>query len=80
MKLLKKLGFMETNEMSDRINFVAVRSSWIIVMVALLFWSLYDFFNERTLTQPFILLSIGLVIYFAIILYMRGKIDHGKQE
>jgi hypothetical protein len=77
---MKKLGFREADEMDSHIAFVAVRTSWIVTLVALLVWSIYDFFNEGTLTPPFILLSIGLAVYFLSTLYLRGKLGTGNQE
>jgi hypothetical protein len=73
------LGFREADEMDIHIALAAIRTSWIVIVVALLIWSLYNFFTKGLLTAPFILLSIGLTIYFATILYMREKLSNANQ-
>lgn len=51
----------------------AVRMSWLVTMVSLLIWSLVDFFMRGELGVPFILLSLGLAVYFGSLLVIRNK-------
>lgn len=74
------LGFREADETDIYSALIAVRTSWIVIVAALLTWSLYNFFTKALLTEPFILLSIGLAIYFATHLYVREKLSDANQE
>ncbi len=78
MKLLEQLGFRNADEMDIHIALVSVRTSWIVLIIALLVWSLNDLIVWGELSLPFILLSLGLAIYFITILTMRSKLGNGK--
>ncbi len=80
MKFLKKLGFRDADEMDMHIAIRAAHTSWVVVIIALLIWSFYDFFTKAKLTEPFIILSIGLVIYFVTILHMRKRLSSGDNQ
>ena len=80
MGSMKNLGFRRADEMDLHIALRAVRVSWIIIMASLLVWSLFDFISTGNLTLPFILLSLGLAVYFAMILYLRKKLSNGIGE
>ena len=80
MKLLQRLGFMKADEMDIHIALVAVRSSWLVVMIVLLIWSIYDVVTKHTITMPLIILLLGEIVYFSTDLYMRRKLSSGHQE
>lgn len=80
MGLMKNLGFRSAGEMDLPIALTAARTSWIVIMILLLIWSFYDFIRAGKLTSPFVLLSIGLAIYFTTILYLRKKLGSGYKE
>ena len=80
MDLIKKLGFRKADEMDIHIAHVAVRTSWIVIIIALLVWSLYNFIRGGTISPSFIPLSLGLAVYFATTIYMREKLSDGNQE
>ena len=80
MKLLQRLGFSIADEMDIYIALSAVRSSWLVVMIALLVWSTYDVVTKQTITWPLTILILGVFIYFTIDLYMRRKLSSGHRE
>jgi hypothetical protein len=80
MDLMKKFGFRSADEMDLHIALNAVRASWIVLMISLLTWSIFELIRAGKLTLPFILLSIGLAIYFGTILYLRKKFSSGNQK
>ena len=77
MKLLRKLGFMEADEMDIHIALFAVRSSWIAVTIVLAIWSIYDVITKQTITMPLITLLLGGIVYFSVDLYMRKRLSGG---
>ena len=80
MGLMKTLGFRKADEMDVYIALIAVRTSWAVTMVILLFWSLYSFVDKGAISLAFIPLGLGLAVYFAVIVYLRGKLSDGDQE
>jgi len=80
MDLMKKLGFRTADEMDIHVANVAVRTSWVITITALLISSLFGFIKEGSMPSSFIPLGLGLAAYFATILYMREKLGNGNQE
>jgi len=71
MKLLQRLGFTKSNEIDIHIAVYAVRSSWLVTMIALLIWSICDVITKRTITMPLNILLLGGIVYFFTDLYMR---------
>jgi len=80
MKLLQRIGFMKADEMDIHIALFAVRSSWLVIMIALLIWSTYDALTKQTITMPLTILMLGGIVYFSTDLYMRRKLSSGYQE
>ena len=80
MKLLQMLGFMKANEMDTHIALFAVRSSWLVIMIALLVWSIYDVITKQTITMPLTILLLAGIVYFSTVLYMRNKLNRGSQN
>lgn len=80
MDLMKKLGFRKADEMDLHIEHIAVRTSWLTIVIALLIWSLYSFIKEGVLSPSFIPLGLGLAVYYTTIIYMREKLSDGHQE
>ncbi len=80
MKLLQRLGFMKADEMDIHIALFAVRSSWLVIMIALLIWSTYNAVTKQTITMPLTILMLGGIVYFSTDLYMRRKLSGGHQE
>ena len=77
MKLLQRLGFMKADEMDIHIALFAVRSSWIVIIIALMIWSIYDVVTKQIITIPLCILLFGLIIYFFSSLYMRKRLSDG---
>jgi len=80
MKLLKRLGFMKADEMDIHIALFAVRSSWIVINIALMLWSIYDVVTKQTITMPLSILLLGGIVYFFADLYMRRRLSGGYRE
>lgn len=80
MNILKRLGFRKADEMDIHIALVSAHTSWIIIITALLIWSLYIFISDGTISPSFIFLGLGLAVYYGTIIYMRGKLGNGNQE
>ena len=80
MKLLQRLGFTKADEMDIHIALFAVRSSWLVTMIALLIWSIYDVIAKHTITMPLNILLLGGIVYFFTDLYMRRKLKGGYQK
>lgn len=73
MKFLQRLGFTTADEADLQIAFVAVRSSWLVTMLALLLWSTYDLIVKQTMTMPLNVLLLGGMVYFATELYLQRQ-------
>jgi hypothetical protein len=80
MKLLQRLGFMKADEMDIHIALFAVRSSWIVIIIALMIWSIYDVVTKQTITMPLSILLLGGIVYFFTDLYMRRRLSGGYRE
>ncbi len=80
MKLSQRLGFKKADEMDTHIALFAVRSSWLVVMIVLCIWSIYDVVTKQTITMPLNILILGGFVYFSTDLYMRRKLSSGHQE
>jgi hypothetical protein len=80
MTLIKRLGFKQADEMDIHIALVAVRTSWFVIMIALLVWSIYDVITKLTISLPFEILSLGLIAYYSSDLIMRRRSTRGYQE
>lgn len=80
MKLSQRLGFTEADEMDTHIALFAVRSSWLVVMIVLWIWSIYDVVTKQTITMPLTILLFGGIVYFSTDLYMRRKLSSGHPE
>lgn len=78
MKLLQRLGFTKADETDIQIAFFAVRSSWLVTMIALLMWSTYDVITKQTITMPLNILLLGGIVYFFTDLYMQRKLKGKK--
>jgi hypothetical protein len=78
MNLAERLGFRKADEMDISIALVAVRSSWIVLMIALLIWSLFDVVAKQTITMPLNVFLLGGFVYFSTDLYMRRKLSGGS--
>ncbi len=77
MKLIQRLGFAKPDEMDLHIALVSVRTSWLVVMIALWIWSLYDVVTQKTVTMPLTILVLGVIAFFSSDLYMRRKLSGG---
>jgi hypothetical protein len=80
LKYLEKIGFRKTNESDRHIANIAVKTSWIVVVLALLGWSLYDLFSLGNISTPFIILSLGLAVYFFTMLYFRNQMSRADSD
>ena len=80
MDLMKKLGFRKADELDIHIANTAVRTSWILTMTVLLVWSIYKFIEGGSIPPAFIVLGLGLVVYFGTILVMREKYSDDHPE
>jgi hypothetical protein len=70
MKFLQRLGFSKADQMNIHIALFAVRSSWLVVMIALWIWSTYDVVTKHSITPPLTILLLGLLVYGTMDLYM----------
>ena len=73
-------GFMKADEMDVHIALFAVRSSWIVIIIALMVWSIYDVVTKQTITMPLSILLLGGIVYFFADLYMRRRLSDGNRE
>jgi len=80
MNIFEKLGFKKADEMDLHIALIAVRSSWIVMLIALLAWSIYDAVTELSITMPLIVMALGLLVYYSVTLYVRNKLSNENQE
>ena len=80
MKLFQRLGFTKADEIDIHIALFAVRSSWLVTMIALLIWSTYDVISKQTITMPLNILLLGGIVYFSTDLYMRRKLKGGYKK
>jgi hypothetical protein len=56
-----------------RIRLQAAVISWVVCMGGLLAWTFYNLMSEGTLSTPFILLCIILLVFFGSLLYLRKR-------
>ena len=80
MKLLQRLGFMKADEMDIHIALFAVRSSWIVLIIALMIWSIYDVVTKQTIKMPLNILLLGGIVYLFSNLYTRRRLSCGYQK
>ena len=81
MRLLARLGLRAgSDEMYMHISGLAVRLSWLTLIVLLLGWSVYDFLRAAVLPGQFLVLSTGLVIYWAVYLYVQHSLTGIHEE
>ncbi|HTX78147.1 MAG TPA: hypothetical protein VMC62_00690 [Longilinea sp.] len=80
MDLFRKLGFTKADEMDSHIALCAVRSSWLVVMLALFALSTYDVATQQTVTMPFIIFLLGMSAFFSTDLYLRRNMTSDRQE
>lgn len=80
MHLIKRLGFSRADEMDVQIALSSIRLSWLVVMLALLVWSVYSVATVHELTTPLVVLMMGLFAYTSTDLYLRRKWAGGAGE
>ncbi len=80
MNLLRRLGFRKADEMDIHIALIAVRASWLVMLVALIIWSIYDAAITQSITIPFIIFLLGLLVYSSTDLYVRRKLSSDHRE
>lgn len=80
MNFFERLGFRKADEMDIHMALIAVRSSWLVIVIALLIWSIYDVITKATITMPLSIVLIGVIVYFSTDLYMRKKLGGGHQK
>lgn len=59
--------------MDQKISRKAFSIKGMFYSLALLVWSGYDLVTKKTLGLPFVLLSIGGVLFWSVFLYYRKK-------
>ena len=80
MKILQRLGFRKADELDIHIALFAVRSSWLVILIALWIWATYDVITKQTITTPLTILLLGLLVYSTTDLYMRRKLGSDHRE
>ncbi len=80
MNILKKLGFRRADEMDEHINTMAVRSSWLVMVISLLIWGIVGVIRRGEINVPLMVLSLGLAVYYSVILFMRKNLYDDPQE
>ncbi len=73
MALLERWNRNFAQDPKARIGLQAAGISWVVCLGGLLAWTFYNLISEGTLSTPFILLSIVLVVYFGALLYLRKR-------
>ena len=79
-EFFKRLGFRTADEMDGHITRVSVGWSWLVMLVNLLGFGLYGVIRRGEINVSLMILSVGLAVYFGVMLYMRGKLYDGPQE
>lgn len=80
MKFFKWLGFRKADEMDQYISTVALRWSWLVIVLLLLIWSIYGVVAQGEITPPLMVLGAGLAVNYGVILYMRKRLyDHPEE-
>jgi len=68
------------DEMQMSINLKAIRTSWIVTLLCLLGWTLYDWFSVKAFnTYAFIILSLQLILYWGIRLILHWVIGNDEE-
>jgi len=80
MNWLEKLGFRKADEMDQHINTTALRASWLVIVLCLLGWGVYGVIRQGTINIPLLVLSMGLAVYFGVMLWIRNKLYGDGQE
>ena len=75
MNIIQRLGFRKADELDIHIALVAVRSSWLVIMIALWIWSTYEVATKQIITMPLTILMLGVFVYFITDLYLRRKLS-----
>ena len=73
MKFLKKLDLRHSDASDQQPSTPAVRLSWVVVILVLLGWGIYDLVTEGALNAPMIVLSLGLAVFWTGRLILRAQ-------
>ena len=84
-KFFKEIGFRKMDEMEKTIQLQAIRLSWLIGIVGLLTWSLYESYKARIDNGSVNLIpswiAIGQVLMYSISnIIMRKRIGGGGEK
>lgn len=80
MNLFKKMGFGKADEMETYISYLALRLEMLVVMTGLIVLSFYEYLKTGILGLPFLLMSLGVIVYFSAILYFKRKLGGTGEE
>lgn len=80
MEILKKLGFRQADEMDQHISTVALGWSWVVMALNLLIWGIVGVIRHGEINVPLMVLSLGLAVYYSVILFMRKRLYDDPQE
>jgi hypothetical protein len=81
MRLMERLGFRAgSDEMYMHISGLAARLSWLTLVVLLLGWSIHDVVLSPVLPGQFTVLLVGLMVYWAVYLYVQHSLTDSHEE
>ena len=80
MKWLEKLGFRKADEMDQHIHTTALGASWLVIVVCLLGWGVYGVIRQGTINVSLLVLSMGLAVYYGVMLWMRNRLYGSGEE
>ena len=79
MKFLKKLDLRHSDASDPQSSAPSVRLSWVVLILILLGWGIYDLVSEGSLNAPMIVLSLGLAVFWAGRLILRSQQEEDRE-
>ena len=68
------------DEMQMSINLKAIRTSWVVTLLCLLGWAIYDWIAMSTFNSfAVIILSLQLILYWGVQLILHQKIENDEE-
>ncbi|HEX2923814.1 MAG TPA: hypothetical protein VHS28_07295 [Chloroflexota bacterium] len=81
MTVMRRLGFrIGSDEMYLHISGLAARLSWATLVVVLLGWSIYDGVRLHILPAQFVVLGLGLIVYWTVYLLVLRDLTGSHEE
>jgi hypothetical protein len=81
MRYPERLGFHAgSDEMYMHISGLAVRLSWLTLVVLLLGWSVYDALRFAVLPVQFLVLAAGELVYWVVYAYVQRNLTRSHEK